>query len=247
MVRLSRPLVVAAAALLIAAPALAPALLAQDGDAPPGGFPPFPIVYGEGGIALLDGEPVAEGELIVRVGDWERPTAIPVRDGAFGCGALCLLVGPPGFDYAGEPVAFLLNGELQADLAYAFPLLGTPCLVSEPVTLRFGVGAAPPVAAPCPESVVPTPTPTPIPTPTATPAPTPTPTATPPPTPTAAATALAPPPTLTPSPTAAAVPTATPDAPDAGGSGAAIAWAAVAAAVALGATGGAFLWRARRK
>ena len=241
MVRLSRPLVIAAAALLIAAPALAPALVAQDGDAPPGGFPPFPIVYGEGGVALLDGEPVAEGELVVRVGDWERPTAIPVRDGAFGCGALCLLVGPPGFDYAGEPVVFLLNGDLQADLAYAFPLLGTPCLVSEPVTLRFGEGAAPPVAAPCPESVVPTPTPTPIPTPTATPAPT----ATPPPTPTSAATALAPSPTLAPPPTV--VPTATPDAPDAGGSGAVVAWAAVAAAVALGAAGGTFLWRARRK
>lgn len=246
MARLSRPLVIAAAVLLIAASALAPVLLAQDGDAPPGGFPPFPIVYGEGGIALLNGEPVAEGELIVRVGDWERPTAIPVRDGAFGCGALCLLVGPPGFDYAGEPVAFLLNGEMQADLTYAFPLLGTPCLVSEPVTLRFGVGAAPPIAAPCPESVVPTPTPTPIPTPTATPAPTPTPTATPPPTPTAAATSLAPASTLA-TATAAAVPTATPDAPDAGGSGAAIAWAAVAAAVALGAAGGAFLWRARRR
>ena len=243
MVRLSRPLVVAAAALLIAA--LAPALLAQDGDAPPGGFPPFPIVYGEGGIALLDGEPIAEGELIVRVGDWERPTAIPVRDGGFGCGALCLLVDPPGFDYAGEPVVFLLNRDLHADLTYAFPLLGTPCLVSEPVTLRFGEGAAPPVAAPCPESVVPTPTPTPIPTPTATPAPTPTPTATPPPTPTAAETALAPSPTLEPSPPV--VPTATPEPPDAGGSGAVVAWAAVAAAVALGAAGGAFLWRARRK
>ena len=192
-------------------------------------------------MALLDGEPVAEGELIVRVGDWERPTAVPVSGGAFECGERCLLIGPPGFEYAGEPVSFLLNGELQADLAYAFPLLGEPCLVSEPVTLRFGEGSAPPVAAPCPESVVPTPTPTPIPTPTATPAPTPTPTATPRSTPTPPAT-LAPP-----TPTATAVPTATPDAPESGGSGAVVAWAAVAGAVALGAAGGAFLWRARRK
>ena len=192
-------------------------------------------------MALLDGEPVAEGELIVRVGDWERPTAVPVSGGAFECGERCLLVGPPGFEYAGEPVAFLLNGELQADLAYAFPLLGEPCLVSEPVTLRFGEGAAPPIAAPCPESVVPTPTPTPIPTPTATPAPTPTPTPTPRSTPTPAAT-LAPP-----TPTATAVPTPTPDAPESDGAGAVVAWAAVAVAVALGAAGGVFLWRARRK
>ena len=196
-------------------------------------------------MALLDGEPVAEGELIVRVGDWERPTTVPVSGGAFECGERCLLVGPPGFEYAGEPVAFLLNGELQADLAYAFPLLGEPCLVSESLTLRFGEGSAPPIAAPCPESVVPTPTPTPIPTPTATPAPTPTPTATPRSTPTPPATAPAA--TLAPSPTAAAVPTPTPDAPESGGSGAVVAWAAVAGAVALGAAGGAFLWRARRK
>lgn len=244
MARLSRPLVVAAAALLAAALALAPALLAQDGG-PPGGIPPFPIVYVGGGMALLDGEPVAEGELIVRVGDWERPTVVPVSDGAFECGERCLLVGPPGFEYAGEPVAFLLNGELQSDLAYAFPLLGEPCLVSEPLTLRFGEGAAPPAAAPCPESVVPTPTPTPIPTPTATPAPTPTQTPTPRSTPTPSATATASPATLAPPPTA--VPTPTPDAPESGGSGAVVAWAAVAVAVALGAAGGAFLWRARRK
>ena len=237
-----------AAALLAAALASAPAALAQDGDAP-GSVPPWPVVYSDGGTVLLDGEPVAEGELLTRVGDWERPTTIPVRDGAFGCGGLCLLVGPPGFDYAGEPVTFHLraegmSGELQADLTYAFPLLGTPCLVDEPVTLRFGEGGASRSEAPCPESVVPTPTPAPIPTPTATPPPTPTATATPPPTAT-----IAPAPTATaaPPPTAAAVPTATPE-PDApSGVGTTAAWVAVAAAVALGAAGAAFVWLGRRR
>ena len=239
---------IVAVALLVAALAVAPAALAQDGGAPDS-FPPYPIVYSEGGIALLDGEPVAEGELLTRVGDWERPTAIPVRDGAFGCGRFCLLVGPPGFDYAGETVTFHLraeglSGELQADLTYAFPLLGTPCLVDEPITLRFGEGAALRSEAPCPESVVPTPTPTPIPTPTATPAPTPTATATPPATATAAPAPTA---TAAPPPTSTAIPTPTsePDAP--GGGGTIAAWGAVAAAVALGATGAAFVWRGRRR
>lgn len=248
MPRSSRLLAIAAVALLAAALAVAPVALAQDGGAP-GSFPPFPIVYTEGGRVLLDGEPVAEGELLTRVGDWERPTAIPVRDGAFGCGEFCLLVGPPGFDYAGEPVTFHLraegiSGELQADLTYAFPLLGMPCRVDEPITLRFGEGAVRRSEAPCPESVVPTPTPTPIPTPTATPAPTPTATAThpatatPPPTPPAPA---------EPSPTATAAPTATPEAQAAGGGGMVAAWVAVAAALAFAAAGAAFVWRGRRR
>lgn len=244
----SRLLAIAASALLVAALAVAHAALAQDGGAPDS-FPPYPIVYSEGGVALLDGEPVAEGELLTRVGDWERPTAIPVRDGAFGCGGFCLLVGPPGFNYAGEPVTFHLraeglSGELQADLTYAFPLLGTPCLVDEPITLRFGEGAARRSEAPCPETVIPTPTPTPIPTPTATPAPTPTATATPP----ATATSVpAPTPPAEPSPTATAAPTATPEAQAASGVGTIAAWSAVAAALALAAAGAAFVWRGRRR
>lgn len=249
MPRSSRLPAIVAAALLVAALAVAPAALAQDGGAPDS-FPPYPIVYAEGGTALLDGEPVAEGELLTRVGDWERPTAIPVRDGAFGCGEFCLLVGPPGFNYAGAPVTFHLraeglSGELQADLTYAFPLLGTPCLVDEPITLRFGEGAALRSEAPCPESVVPTPTPTPIPTPTATPAPTPTATATPPATATSVPAPT--PPAEEPSPTATATPTATPEAQTAGGVGAIAAWSAVVAAIALGAAGAAFVWRGRRR
>ena len=251
MPRSSRLPAIAAAALLAAALAGAPVALAQDGGAP-GSIPPWPIVYSEGGTVLLDGEPVAEGELLTRVGDWERPTAIPVRGGAFDCGDLCLLAGPPGFDYAGEPVTFHLrggglDGELQADLTYAFPLLGTPCLVDEPVTLRFGEGAAEPSAAPCPESVTPTPTPTPIPTPTATPAPTPTAAPTLIPATAEPAPATAPPPT--PTPTATAIPTATPgsESQSQGRGETIIAWAAVAAAVALGVAGLAFLWRGRRR
>lgn len=237
-----------AAALLAAAVAVAPAALAQDGGAP-GSVPPWPVVYSAGGTVLLDGEPVAEGELITLVGDWERPTAIPVRDGAFDCGGLCLVVGPPGFDYAGEPVTFRLRsegveGEPHADLTYAFPLLGTPCLVDEPVTLRFGEGAVRRSEAPCPETVIPTPTPTPIPTPTATPAPTPTATATPPATPMSAPTPTTAP--AEPSPTATAAPTATPEAQAAGSGGMTDAWIAVAAALALAAAGAAVVWRGRR-
>ncbi len=239
---------IVAVALFVAVLASTPATFAQDGGAP-GSVPPWPIVYSAGGTVLLDGEPVQEGELITQVGDWERPTAIPVRDGAFDCGGLCLVVGPPGFDYAGEPVTFRLRsegvkGEPQADLTYAFPLLGTPCLVDEPVTLRFGEGAVRRSEAPCPETVIPTPTPTPIPTPTATPAPTPTATPTPPATATSAPTPTAP---AEPSPTAAAVPTATPEAQAAGAGRTTAAWIAVAAALALAAAGAAFVWRGRRR
>ncbi len=87
---------------------------------------------------LLDGQPVAEGELVVRVGDWERSTRITVRDGAFMCGDDgCLLVSPPNYSYVDEPVTFHLNAEQQADLTYPFPHLSTPCFVDH-VELRFG-------------------------------------------------------------------------------------------------------------
>lgn len=108
----------------------------------------WPIQYVGGGVALLDGKPVVEGELVVRVGDWEHPTAIPVRDGVFECRRSCLLVGPPRA-YIGEPVTFFLNGEMQADLTYAFPWLVLACVVEQPITLRFGNGPVPPIAAPC--------------------------------------------------------------------------------------------------
>ena len=141
-----------AAAALVAALLLAPLpALAQDGDDDDRqqSIPPFPVVYLEG-TALLDGEPVAEGEIVVRVGDWERPTRIPIRNGMFTCAEEgCLLVGPPGYAYAEEPVTFHLNGELQADLTYPFPLLGTPCFVENTV-LRFGEGVTPRSEDQCP-------------------------------------------------------------------------------------------------
>ena len=219
--RSSRMLLAAAA--LVAALLLAPlAALAQDGDNDDRqqSIPPFPVVYLEG-TATLDGEPVAEGEIVVRVGDWERSTRIPVVDGRFNCAtdAGCLLVGPPGYltgdppryEYVGEAVTFHLNGEQQAGLTYPFAHMSEPCFVDR-VELRFGAGAEPRTDAPCghlppPEGeilvVPPTPTPTPTPLPTATP--TPLPTATPVP------------PTATPVP--APEPTATPVAPVPGDSG----------------------------
>ena len=178
---------------------------AQDGERRQESIPPFPVVY-QSGTVLLNGEPVADAELLVRVGDWERPIRIPVRDGVFACGEEgCLIVGPPGYSYADEPVSFHLSSGEQAGLTYAFPLLAAPCFV-ESVELRFGESVAPRGEDLCPglprltelPALPPTPTPTPIPTATPTPAPTPTPTATA--TPVPPAPTLAPTATPTPSP-----------------------------------------------
>ncbi len=152
----------AAAALLCAALLLPLAASAQDngggGEDRLESIPPFPVVYLQG-TATLDGAPVAAGEIVVRVGDWERPTRIPVVDGRFDCASDqgCLLVGPPGYItedplryiYVGEPVTFHLNGEQQADLTYPFAHMAEPCFV-ESVELRFGAGADPRTDQPCP-------------------------------------------------------------------------------------------------
>ncbi len=200
---------------LVAAVLLLPFVaLAQDGDDDrPESIPPFPVVY-LGGTVTLDGEPVAEGEIVVRVGEWERPTRIPVSNGMFTCGDDgCLLVGPPGYSYAEDPVTFHLNGELQADLTYPFPLLGTPCFV-ESTELRFGEGIAPRTEDQCPG--IPIVAPEDIPTLPPTPTPTPTPTATPTPAPTATPT---PEPTATPTPVPAPTATPIPEPSDDGGGG----------------------------
>lgn len=207
--------------------------LAQDGDDErPESIPPFPIVYLEGTVTL-DGEPVAEGEIVVRVGDWERPTRVPVVDGVFECAsdAGCLLVGPPGYRYAEEQVTFHLNGEQQADLTYPFPLLGTPCFV-ESTELRFGESVesrtedeCPGVTRVAPEdvpTVPPTPTPTPTPTATPTPAPTPTPV----------------PPTATPVPAPTATPATITPVPDDDSGGAGTLIVVVAVVVGIAAIGG---------
>ena len=182
----------AALALALAVAALlgGNAALAQDQS-----IPPWPILFQ--GTALLNGEPVQEGTLTVRVGDWESPIPVPVRDGVFDCGAACLIAGPPSLAYLDLSVTFHLDGEWQATLSFTYPYLGTPCLVE--VELLFGDDAGPALTAnPCQSGVVPLPTPTPTPPP-ATPTPTaaPTPTPEPAPAPTAAPAAE---PTATPIP-----------------------------------------------
>ena len=110
------------------------AALAQDQS-----IPPWPILFQ--GTALLNGEPVQEGTLTVRVGDWESPRPTPVSDGIFDCGAACLIAGPPSLAYLDLPVTFHLDGERQATLSFTYPYLGTPCLVE--VELLFGDDAWP--------------------------------------------------------------------------------------------------------
>ena len=186
------------------------AALAQDSIAP------WPILFQ--GTALLNGEPVQEGMLTVRVGDWESPTPVPVHDGVFMCGAGCLIAGPPSLAYLDQPVTFYLDGAWQATLSFTYPYLGTPCLVE--VELLFGDDAGPALTAnPCQSGVVPLPTPTPTPLP-ATPTLTPGPTLTPEPTPTPTLLPATPTPTPTPQPTptptllpATPTPTPTPQPP----------------------------------
>ena len=169
---------------------------------------PWPILFQ--GTALLNGEPVQEGTLTVRVGDWESPKPVPVRNGVFMCGDECLIAGPPSLAYLDQPVTFHLNGELQATLSFTYPYLGTPCLVE--VELLFGVDAGPALTEnPCQSGVVPLPTHTPTPTPLpAAPTPTPVPTPTPQPTPTPTPLPATPTPTPAPTPTPQPTPTPTP-------------------------------------
>ena len=204
----------AALALALAVAALlgGNAALAQDQS-----IPPWPILFQ--GTALLNGEPVQEGTLTVRIGDWESPRPTPVSDGIFDCGAACLIAGPPSLAYLDLPVTFHLDGERQATLSFTYPYLGTPCLVE--VELLFGDDAGPAVTAnPCQSGVVPLPTPTPTPLPA-----TPTPTAAPP-APTSAPTSV-PAPTAAPAAEATSTPTPAPAPTDetssGGGSGTLIA------------------------
>ena len=171
-------------------------------------IPPWPILFQ--GTALLNGEPVQEGTLTVRIGDWESPKPVPVSDGVFECGAACLIAGPPSLAYLDLPVTFHLDGGWQATLSFTYPYLGTPCLVE--VELLFGDDAGPAVTAnPCQSGVVPLPTPTPTPLPA-----TPTPTAAP--TPTSAPTSV-PAPTAAPAAEATSTPTPAPAPTDESSSG----------------------------
>lgn len=156
---------------------LQPAPAGAQGGSPP----PFPYVLQ--GTVTLDGAPLAgSATLTAQVGDWtSRP--VEVIDGGFGrAPSQPLVVGPPNFDYIGEPVTFHLRG-LTADLTFTFEALPQPEFVE--AVLRFTGGAptpAPsPTAAPTPTATAePTPqlTPTTAPTPTSTPTPTASPTAT---------------------------------------------------------------------
>ena len=145
--------------MLLVAMAVLPALAQDDPpplppELPPGPFiVPLPILFE--GTVELDGRPVAEGVLTVRIGDWES-RAVPFRDGAFACAAHCLIAGPPGFEYVDQQVTFHLDGRHEADFAFAFPNLDEPS--QRRVELRFG---SPPTPTPAP---TPSPTPTPEPT-----------------------------------------------------------------------------------
>ncbi len=155
----TRRLVAPLIAVLISALAVLPAT-AQDAPPdlpPPPDFPPLPIIFT--GTAAVDGQPVAQGRLSVRVGDWETGRPVAVENGEFICAQECLIAGPPSFDYIDEPVIFVLDGRYTASLTFPFPNLGSP--EQRKVALEF--------------IVAPTPTPSPTPLPTATPTPTPVP------------------------------------------------------------------------
>ena len=251
MPRSSRLPAIAAAALLAAALAGAPVALAQDGGAP-GSIPRGQSSIRKAGRFCSTASRWRKGELLTRVGDWERPTAIPVRGGAFDCGDLCLLAGPPGVRLRGRaghvsPERRRAGRRTAGRLDLRLPAArdAVPRGRAGDVALRRGRrrtkrGAVPGERhadsdanaysdAHCDPranadrganaySA------------TAEPAP-----------------ATAPPPT--PTPTATAIPTATPgsESQSQGRGETIIAWAAVAAAVALGVAGLAFLWRGRRR
>ena len=155
--------------MLLAAMAVLP-VLAQDDppplppELPPGPFiVPLPILFE--GTVELHGFPVAEGELTVRIGDWES-RAVPVVDGAFACAAQCLIAGPSGFEYVDQQLTFHLDGRHEGDVAFAFPNLGEPD--QRRVELRFGspTTPTPPLTSTPPPTSTPTPPPTPTPAPT---------------------------------------------------------------------------------
>ena len=163
--RLLRPLTVVAAALLLAATAALP-LSAQE---PPTSPPPLPVLVS--GSATLDGAP-ADGVLSVRVGDWETRRPVNVEGGAFVCAAACLIVGPPSYDYVGEPVLFVLDGTYAAAEGLLFPDLPAPSNIEVALTFSSDNTLPPPTPTPAPTpTIAPTPTPTPAPTATPTPAP----------------------------------------------------------------------------
>ncbi len=110
----------AAAALLCALTILSAAAQEPPTDSlPAADFPPLPVLFS--GTASLDGQPVAEGRLSVRVGDWETRRPVAVVDGAFACAHECLTAGPPSLDYIDEPVTFVLDGGLTATLTFPIP------------------------------------------------------------------------------------------------------------------------------
>ena len=83
------------------------------------GPPPLPIVYQ--GNVYADGLPLTlDGELAVRVGDWES-APVQVQGGAY----MNLVVGPPSRAYIGEEISFYMDG-LEAEQRLGFPSLAEP-------------------------------------------------------------------------------------------------------------------------
>ena len=96
--------------------------------------PPLPIIYQ--GEVFFDQEPVQEGKLTGRVGDWESDT-VPVLNGTFRCADPCLLIGPPSASYVGQKVTFHLQGvDAPAAYSFEFPNLMEPRF--DTVQLFFG-------------------------------------------------------------------------------------------------------------
>jgi hypothetical protein len=127
-----------ATAVLVAMVLTVLAATAGPASAQDAGFPPWPIIYD--GTVEVDGEPLANGSLTARVGDWTS-VAVPVIDGRFACVDPCLIAGPPTFAYVGATITFHLEGmEKPATLVFEFPNLAQPDRRTEALEFSTGGG-----------------------------------------------------------------------------------------------------------
>lgn len=103
-----------------------------------GGFPPWPIIL-DGHVAI-DGEPLENGKVTARIGDWTS-VSVPVVDGWFACAEPCLIIGPPSAAYLDVEVTFHLeNVKRPSEYKFVFTQLTEP--QRKTVTLEFTRGFA---------------------------------------------------------------------------------------------------------